>query len=76
MTDRAFVAAIAASLLLVAGVAFGAYTWDRHDRAESCVRLGERTGYTTRFTDDSFGVCLIQSSSGGMVPVVGRFTDD
>ena len=71
----AFPAAIAASLLLVAGVALGAYAWDRHDRAESCVRLAERTGYTTQFTDEQFGVCLIRSNSGGMVPVVGRFTE-
>lgn len=73
--DWWFALAILLSLGFVATVAVGAYTWDRHDRADSCVRLGERTGYRTQFTDDLFGVCLIQTSSGGMVPVVGTFTD-
>lgn len=73
--DWWFAFAILLSLGLVAVVTVGAYAWDRHDRADSCVRLGERTGYRTQFTDDGFGVCLIQTSSGGTVPVVGRFTD-
>jgi len=73
--DWWFTFAILLSLGFVAAVAVGAYTWDRHDRADSCVRLGERTGYRTQFTDDLFGVCLMQTRSDGMVPVVGRFTD-